>query len=467
LGSVYSYTAQLNESGIMIMFQSPSGAFFNDSGSSGSLNWRASALGTYQFELVANSANGTLTSYQFWNVTVTRAYWAPTFTSGTPSGTESLGSLYTYTPATNESSIITAPTLPSGATFTSGVLYWTPGTIGTYSFSIQADSTAGTLTAWRNWTVTVVRAYWGPLFTSTPAGGVLTGSIYSYTAELNESGSIVMMTSPSGAWFNSTVLTWRASAVGTYEFELVATSASGTLSTSQWFNVTVSSIPRSYWAPSFVTTPGSNVTNGSIYSYAPRLNESGTIAMMHYPSGAWCNDSGSMAQLVWRSASLGVYEFQLVGTSNNGTLSSSQWFNVSVLSSITFVITSSPVLNATTHTWYEYDANASMNCTWAAVGILPSWMHLNNNTGALTGTPTAAGRVLVTLRATSIQYNTSATQSFNVTVTLASNGGDDNGGGGTTTGGQTNLQLNIPTLWLLIGAGMFLLLIIVVARRRK
>jgi hypothetical protein len=95
-------------------------------------------------------------------------------------------------------------------------------------------------------------------------------------------------------------------------------------------------------------------------------------------------------------------------------------------------------------------------------------MHLNNNTGALTGTPTAAGRVSVTLQATSIQYNTTATQSFNVTVALASNnnGGDDTGGGG-TTGGQTALNLNIPTLWLIVGAALFLLLILVVARRRK
>jgi hypothetical protein len=166
----------------------------------------------------------------------------------------------------------------------------------------------------------------------------------------------------------------------------------------------------------------------------------------------------------------GNSSFSLTSTGNGGIPVWQNW-TVAVLAVVVHpspIISTNAPTNATTHTWYEYDPIASVNCTWAAIGILPSWMHLDNNTGALTGTPTAAGRVLVTLRATSIQYNTTATQSFNVTVSLASNnnGGDDTGGGG-TTGGQTNLNLNIPTLWLIVGAVLFLLLILVVARRRK
>jgi hypothetical protein len=53
-------------------------------------------------------------------------------------------------------------TKPSWATWSGSVLSGTPTVSGTYSFSIKATSTAGSLSDWHNWTVIVSHGHWAP-----------------------------------------------------------------------------------------------------------------------------------------------------------------------------------------------------------------------------------------------------------------------------------------------------------------
>ena len=328
-GSIYTYTARLNESGAIIMWTSPTGAYFNDSGSVGSLIWRAGAAAVYGFELVSNSVNGTLSGYLFWNVTVTAippAHWAPTWTTS-PSAYGVVGSQYVYNVGVNESSTITALTLPSWANYSAATVIGTPTANGTYSFSLRAVSNAGTLASYMNWTVTVAaRQYWAPHFTSTPAANVTNGSIYSYTAHLNETGTITMMHYPSGAWFNSTLLTWRAPTDGVYEFQLVATSTNGTLSASQWFNVTVTALILHI--PSISTTPTHNGTVLVWYDYQPIANMNVTWSLFTNADD-WLSVNVHTGELSGTPTASGVYLVKLTATSAYNT-NVTQEFNLTV-----------------------------------------------------------------------------------------------------------------------------------------
>ena len=60
-------------------------------------------------------------------------HWAPTFLS-TPGTSAVKSTAYSYVPHLNESGTITAPILPSGATYSGGSISWTPSATGVYEF---------------------------------------------------------------------------------------------------------------------------------------------------------------------------------------------------------------------------------------------------------------------------------------------------------------------------------------------
>ena len=76
--------------------------------------------------------------------------------------------------------------------------------------------------------------------------------------------------------------------------------------------------------------------------------------------------------------------------------------NLQIIDSLTISLTSLP--DGTVGTSYAALLTANLpNVTWSATG-LPSWLSLNSSTGALTGTPTAAGTYTFTVTAYAGQY---------------------------------------------------------------
>ena len=112
-------------------------------------------VASYYVNLTATSVAGELEGYQNYTVTISDWRWAPTFISSGPTDVLN-NTAYAYEVTVNESATLD---LEGNATFLSfdaqGWLNGTPTVTGWYYVNISAESTAGTLTAWQNFTLTV------------------------------------------------------------------------------------------------------------------------------------------------------------------------------------------------------------------------------------------------------------------------------------------------------------------------
>ena len=114
----------------------------------------------------------------------------------------------------------------------------------------------------------------------------------------------------------------------------------------------------------------------------------------------------------------------------------SQWFNVTVNAPVP-IIESNPIVEGMTLNWYDYQPIASMTCNWSMITNMGD-LSINSHTGEVSGVPGTSGIFLIELTATSTQYNTTGTQTYNVTVALGSLPSGGGGGTTTTTGGTTS-----------------------------
>jgi len=450
IGSSYTYTPTLNESGTIANVQKPAAATF----SGGSYSWTPSAAGVYQFEVSGTSTAGKLTKYQFWNVTVP-GQWKPTITAS-PSTSGVIGTAYTTTITANESATFASVIKPTGATFASPTYSWTPSVAGTYEFEVSATSTAGTLTAYKFWNVTVP-TQWAPTFTNSPQLFIVSGGSYSYTPTINETGTISAPTIPAWCSFSSGHLTGTPSAAGSYSVHISATSTAGKLTAWENYTITVTA-----WASHFITTPNASVTVQQPYSYVAATNDTAPITSVTLP--AWATLNNSIITGTPTTSGSATFSIKAVGS---GTLPIWQNWTVTI-ANVYPVIESTPIDNGMTLTWYDYQPIASISCTWSMVSNIGD-LSVNQYTGEVSGVPGSSGIFLIELTATSTQYNTSATQSFNVTVTLGSlpSGGGVPGGSGsgttTTTDGLTFFGIALTSEGLLVIMALVLFVIAIVA----
>ena len=200
--------------------------------------------------------DNTLYVSHFWNdtsmlsitsETVDVPQWSPTFTS-TPSLSGKVGTTYSYTPITNETSTLALEASPAWLSLVDGVLSGTPTAAGTYEVSLKAVSATGGLAAYQNWTIVVSAApgvpTWGPTFTNSPLTSGKVGASYSYTAMTNETATFTLVSAPSWLKLTNGVLSGTPTAAGTYEVSLKAVSSAGTLSTYQNWTITVAAAPE-------------------------------------------------------------------------------------------------------------------------------------------------------------------------------------------------------------------------------
>ena len=181
------------------------------------------------------------------------AGWSPTFTS-TPATTLNGGVAYDYEVTLNESATVTALNLPAWATLlhngTATSPWWINGTTwtaGTYTFHLKANSTAGTLYAYQNWTVTVLG--WLANYNYRLAiniTGSTAGSVINYPINLtintgvgSNSGSTIYLNNHALNWPNDIRFTSSDGVSSLYLWRGKYSSSSGTW----WVNIT--SIPDS------------------------------------------------------------------------------------------------------------------------------------------------------------------------------------------------------------------------------
>lgn len=211
----------------------------------------------------ATSTAGTLSAWQNYTLTTLAnppVIWAPTFTSSAPTATiDAWWPMSPYTATCNETvSAWGADLVPASLTFTTAnhTLWGSPDYSslgkGRIFISIKAQSNAGTLWGYQNWSIQLIDVppppTWAPHATALAQTHVENGTAYSFILHWNETVNSFSWTSNGSGWLtyssgNSTL--WGRTPAGNHSYyvDFQAKSVNGTLVGHYNFTLTV------YWHP--------------------------------------------------------------------------------------------------------------------------------------------------------------------------------------------------------------------------
>ncbi len=259
---------------------------------------------------------------------------APTFTS-TPVTTASVSVAYSYTAqATGSPSTMTysLTTPPSGMTInsTSGVISWTPSSVGDFDVTVKASNGVNP-DATQSFTITVSGT--SPNITSVPVTSGMVGEPYSYTVQATgtQTGmTYSLVTSPGGMTINPStgLISWNPASAGDVPVEVKADNGIDPFDT-QSFTITVSA-----GNPVINTVPPTDAFVGVTYTYT--VHAAGTQTGMTYslttkPAGMNINSTSGL--ISWTPVSAGDYPVEVMA--DNGIApSDNQSFTITVTESV-------------------------------------------------------------------------------------------------------------------------------------
>ncbi|MBD1208466.1 MAG: putative Ig domain-containing protein, partial [Ignavibacteria bacterium] len=352
-----------------------------------------------------------------------------TFTAQSPISSMIVGTWYYYVFAANGSPAptysVASGTLPTGLTLISaGVLSGTPTSAGSYTFTLQASNSEGTVNS-SPITITVTNPNIAPsAFTAqTPATSGAVGTTYtSYSFVANGTPapmySLASGTLPTGLTLSSAgVLSGTPTAAGSYTFTVQASNSAGNVNSSP-ITIIVTQAPSAFSAQTPAT---SGVVGTAFASYtfvadgtpAPTYSvASGTL-----PTGLTLSSAGVLSGI---PTAAGSYTFTVQASNSAGSVNSA---------SVTITVTQAPsVFSAqtpatsgivdTAYASYTFVANGTPVPTYSvASGTLPTGLTLSS-AGVLSGTPTAAGSYTFTVQASNSAGNINSLPAT-ITVTQA------------------------------------------------
>jgi hypothetical protein len=314
--------------------------------------------------------------------------------------------------------------LPSGVTLSSsGVLSGTPGSSGSFSFQVQVTDNARN-TASANLTLTVSPAALAiltqsPIFNGTAGASYAqtfsaTGGAPPYTWSISSGspGAGLKLDSASG------ILQGTPQSAGTFPFTVQVNDSRG-VSASASFSLVVN-------AAALVITAGGSLpgaTVGAAYSQKVPVSVSGGT-----PPYTWSVSAGFVPGLIFDPGSLtlsgtpttsGTFQFTLLATDSAG-LTASRVFPLAVSPASLSISTARQLPNAELGSPFSQFIAATGGAppyTWSAAG-LPAGLAINPSSGAITGTPTAAGTfnpVVITVVDSALNHYS---DNFSLTVTL-------------------------------------------------
>jgi large repetitive protein len=404
----------------------PAGLTFADNGNGTALiSGTPTATGTTVITIKATNALGAPTqSYTIYVGT------APAFTSAA-SATFTHGTSGTFTVTTSG---YPAPwigytgTLPTGISFVNNgngtaTFSGTPTTTGTYAITLDTDSSYGSAT--QSFTLTVIQS---PTFTSAAStlfydgvSGTFSVTTAGYpTPALTESGAL-----PSGVTFtdngNGTATitgTPAAGTAGSYPITITATSTSGTATQSfTLINTQAPTITSPASTTFYVGLSGTYTVTTTGYP-APSITESGTL-----PSGLAFTAGTGTATISGTPASgtTGTYTVSVSATNSSGS-------TATLSLTITVATPSSPVITSGSAAYFTLNSagGAGITTTGSPVpvltetGALPAGLTFadnGNGTALISGTPTATGTTVITVKATNALG--APTQSYTIYVGTA------------------------------------------------
>ena len=363
------------------------------------LSGTPTAAGTSSFTVKVADANGQSTT-QATSLTIN----AGVFTTFAAPPAAEINTPYSYTltaagGTTPYTWSLNAGSLPAGITISSaGVLAGTPTTAGTYAFTVNVvDQNNGIATA----SITLVVTAPVLSFAAPPSGEVNTA--YSYT--LTVSGgtapytwSVSAGSLPAGISLGSAsgILSGTPTTAGTSSFTIKVTDANGQTAT-QATGLAIIAGALTFPAPPFgeVNTAYSDTltASGGTAPYTWSVS-SGSL-----PAGITLNSSSGA--LSGTPTAAGTASFTIKVTDANGQ-AATQATGLAIIAGPALTFPAPPF--GEVNTAYSDTLTASGGTapyTWSvSSGCLPAGITLNSSTGALSGTPTAAGTASFTIKVT-------------------------------------------------------------------
>jgi regulation of enolase protein 1 (concanavalin A-like superfamily) len=351
--------------------------------------------------------NTVLNTSTFDQVTVTAAGAPPAITSAT-TATGTVGAAFSYAiTASNAPTSFTATGLPNGLAVNTGTgaITGTPTGAGTASVTISATNAGGTGSA--TLTLTVNPAT--PVISSATNATGKVGQAFSYTITASNAPTSYNATGlPAGLAVNTGTgaITGTPTGAGTASVTISATNAGGTGSTTLTLTVN----------PATPVITGATMASGAVnqaFSYQITATNSPTsFDATGLPNGLAVN-TGTGA-ITGTPTAGGTTIVTLNATNAGGTGSATLTVAITALPTAP-VITGATTATGTVGVAFTYQIVAANSPENYNAAPLPDGLAINTSTGAITGTPTAAGATTVTLSAT----NAGGTGSATLTVTVA------------------------------------------------
>lgn len=356
-------------------------------------------VGTASVQLTASNTTGSDTRA----LTLTVQPPAPMITS--PASVNGrVGQEFAYSiTATNSPSGYLAGNLPPGLTRTGSLISGMPTTAGYFAGSIAAFNDTGI--AQQPLVFQIAPALNAPVYTGSAFQSATAGTAFSFTPAFGSGitgyalvnlpdGTASVL--PNGITLNTTsgVISGTTTQTGTYRIALRATNPDG--NTTQVLTFTFNPAAS---APLLTSNSSAVATVGSLFTFTLTSNPlASSYSASGLPSGLTLNASSGVISGV--PTEPGIIAVTITATNSTGA--STALLTLTINSSpLAPVLTNAPVAPGTVGAPFTFQLAASNSPTAFAItsGTLPAGLSLATGTGAISGTPTAAGQTRVWIAA--------------------------------------------------------------------
>ena len=320
---------------------------------------------------------------------------SPIITSNsTAAGT--VGVAFSYSISTTPAATsYTATDLPPGLTFNAATrsISGTPTAAGVFSVPISATNSGGTINAVLTITIAATPAI--PVISSSIVAGGSVGSTFNYY--FSASGSPTSYSAsdlPPGLTLNGSLINGTPTAAGVFEVPISATNAAGT------GVATVTVTIAAGIKPVFTMAATASGIVGTELSFSLSATNSPTsYGAVDLPPGLTLNTT--TGAITGTPTNVGVFSVPVSATNAGGTTNATITITVAnPAPPAPPVFSSAAGARGLVGVPFSFTLAASNSPTSFAAADLPTGLSLNSSTGAITGTPTAAGVASVTTSAT-------------------------------------------------------------------